>query len=85
MENFNIDKFPRSIDAGLWKTGHLQGIAVDTAHEYIYYAFTTVLVKARLNGETVGWVGGLAGHLGCIDFNDEDGRVYASLELSMMQ
>ena len=57
MENFNIDKFPRSIDAGLWKTGHLQGIAVDTAHEYIYYAFTTVLVKARLNGETVGWVG----------------------------
>ena len=54
MENFNIDKFPRSIDAGLWKTGHLQGIAVDTAHEYIYYAFTTVLVKARLNGETVG-------------------------------
>ena len=82
MENFNIDKFPRSIDAGLWKTGHLQGIAVDTAHEYIYYAFTTVLVKARLNGETVGWVGGLAGHLGCIDFNDEDGRVYASLELN---
>lgn len=81
MENFNIDKFPRSIDAGLWKTEHLQGIAVDTAHEYIYYAFTTVLVKARLNGETVGWVGGLAGHLGCIDFNDEDGRVYASLEL----
>jgi len=77
----NETLIPCRIDAGLWKTGHLQGIALDTKHEYIYYAFTTVLVKARLDGSVVGWVGGLMGHLGCIDFNDEDGKLYASLEL----
>ena len=24
--------FPREINAGLWKTGHIQGIALDTKH-----------------------------------------------------
>jgi hypothetical protein len=54
---------------------------VDPVKEYIYYSFTTILVKAKLDGTVVGWVGGIIGHLGCIDFNDEDGRVYGSLEL----
>lgn len=71
---------PRQIDTGFWRTGHIQGIAVDTEHKYIYYSFTTMLIKADLEGNVVGTVKGLLGHLGCITFNPEDGRVYGSLE-----
>ena len=65
---------------GKWGKLHIQGIAVDRAKGYIYYSFTTKLVKARLNGEIVGTVDGLVGHLGCIAFNERDGRLYGSLE-----
>jgi hypothetical protein len=68
------------IFSGNWKTSHVQGIAVDTARKYIYYSFTTMLLKTDLNGNVIGWVEGLTGHLGCLDFNDRDGRVYGSLE-----
>ncbi len=74
-------KIPKTIDTGKWSGGHIQGIAVDTARKYIYYSYTTVLVKADLEGNVIGTVEGLLGHLGCIDFNDDDGRVYGSLEL----
>ena len=76
----NKNPRPLFIDTGVWGSGHIQGIAVDPAKGYIYYSYTTVLVKARLDGTVIGWVGGLMGHLGCIDFNDEDGKVYGSLE-----
>lgn len=59
---------------------HIQGIAVDPKKGYIYYSFTTKLIKAKLDGTIVGSVDGLTGHLGCIDFNDADGKVYGSLE-----
>ena len=59
---------------------HCQGITLDTKREYIYYSFTTTLVKSTLDGKIVGSVNNIIGHLGCIDFSDEDGRVYASLE-----
>lgn len=72
---------PLLIDGGKWNTGHVQGIAVDTAGKFIYYAFTTALVKADLDGNVIGTVTGLLGHLGCIDFNDDDGKLYGSLEL----
>ncbi|MGI6336232.1 MAG: hypothetical protein ACOXZM_04125 [Eubacteriales bacterium] len=71
---------PSSIFSGNWKTGHVQGIAIDTAREYIYYSFTTVLVKSDMRGNIIGSVGGIVGHLGCLDFCDADGRVYGSLE-----
>jgi hypothetical protein len=76
----NKTKLPLMIDTGVWDGGHIQGIAVDPEKGYIYYSYTTVLVKARLDGSVVGWVGGLLGHLGCIDFNDHNGKVYGSLE-----
>ena len=68
------------IFTGLWGNLHIQGIAVDTQKGYIYYSFTTKLVKATLDGEIVGTVDGLLGHLGCIAFNEKDGKVYGSLE-----
>ncbi len=71
---------PRSIYGGLWRAGHVQGIALDTEHKHVYYSFTTMLVKTDLKGNVIGTVTGLLGHLGCIDFNDEDGRLYGSLE-----
>lgn len=80
MNNPEI-KLPRNIDGGKWNTGHVQGITLDNAGKYIYYSFTTVLVKTDLEGNLIGTVEGLLGHLGCIDFNDNDGKVYGSLEL----
>ena len=69
-----------SIFTGKWGKCHIQGIAADVKGGYIYYSFTTKLIKATLDGEIVGWVDGLIGHLGCIAFNEKDGCVYGSLE-----
>jgi len=68
------------IYTGAWGKCHIQGIAVDEQKGYIYYSFTTKLVKSTLDGQIVGYVDGLMGHLGCIAFNPDDGRVYGSLE-----
>ncbi|MEA4823076.1 MAG: hypothetical protein VB111_03055 [Clostridiaceae bacterium] len=76
----NTENLPHEIYSGTWKTGHVQGIAIDTEREYIYYSFTTTLVKTDLRGNLVGTVDGIVGHLGCLDFCDTDGCVYGSLE-----
>ena len=39
------------IFTGVWGKNHIQGIAVDKNRGYIYYSFTTKLVKAKMNGE----------------------------------
>lgn len=75
-----MKKLPMVIDGGAWRGGHVQGIAVDTEKGFVYYSFTTILVKTDLAGRVIGTVRGLVGHLGCIDFNREDGKVYGSLE-----
>ena len=63
-----------------YKDGHVQGIAVDEKREFMYFSFTTRLVKTDMQGNVIGSVKGLAGHLGCIAYNYDDGRVYGSLE-----
>lgn len=80
MKRISPEAMPLSIKSGNWTNGHIQGIAVDKVNGYIYYSFTTVLVKATLDGTVIGSVEGLSGHLGCLDFNDEDGKVYGSIE-----
>lgn len=75
-----IEQLPKKIYSGEWKAGHVQGIAVDSKREYIYFSFTTMLIKMDMQGNVVGTVTGLLGHLGCIEFNDADGRLYGSLE-----
>ncbi len=76
----SVPNLPKELCVGPFKAGHVQGIAVDTKQEFIYVSFTTMLVKMDLKGNIVGSVTGLLGHLGCLEFNDEDGRLYGSLE-----
>ena len=76
----NTHNYPTSIESGPFKAGHIQGIAVDTERGYVYYSYTTQLIKTDLKGNIIGSVKGLLGHLGDMDFNKEDGRVYGSLE-----
>lgn len=59
---------------------HLQGIAIDHQREFLYFSFTTCLLKTDLRGNIVGSVSGLPGHLGCIAFHPQEDRVYGSLE-----
>lgn len=72
--------YPLTIDSGSWDAGHIQGIAIDEENGYVYHSFTEMLVKTDLQGNVIGTVEGFTGHLGDLDFNPEDGRVYGSLE-----
>lgn len=67
-------------DAGAWPTGHIQGIAVDADKGHVYYSFTNMLVKYNFKGELLGTLVGWTGHLGDITYNEDDGRIYGSLE-----
>ncbi|MGN9836819.1 hypothetical protein ACTMTI_01720 [Nonomuraea sp. H19] len=73
-------ELPSEISGGAWAAGHVQGIAIDQRKGYMYFSFTNLLVKTDLKGNPVGSVTGFTGHLGDLDFNAKDGRVYGSLE-----
>ena len=73
--------FPCRIHSGYHPEGHVQGIAVDEAGGYIYFSFTTILLKTDLTGHPVGSVCNIVGHLGCITFDPDRRRIYGSLEL----
>jgi len=72
--------FPKHIFTGFFPKFHIQGIAVDVKKGFLYCSFTTALLKFDLDGNLIGSVGGLTGHMGCIDFCEDDGRVWGSLE-----
>lgn len=74
-------KLPNQILSGNWREGHVQGIAVDTERGFVYYSFTTILLKTDLCGNPLGCVENLVGHLGCITFDAEKNAIYGSLEL----
>ncbi|MGQ4270727.1 hypothetical protein [Nocardiopsis changdeensis] len=71
---------PASVDGGAWDSGHVQGIGLDPERGHMYFSFTDTLVKTDLSGTVVGTVTGLTGHLGDLDVDERDGRVYGSLE-----
>ena len=75
-----MNKIPNKIYSGKWGRCHCQGACLDTFHQYVYYSFTTKLVKTDLDGNVISTVDNIIGHLGCMQFNDADGKVYASLE-----
>ena len=72
--------YPSTIATGPFQSGHIQGIAIDSKNEHIYCSYTTMLVKTDMQGNILGTVTGLLGHLGDLDFCEEDGRIYGSLE-----
>lgn len=72
--------WPDSVYTGKQGTLHVQGIAVDHARKVIYFSFTNQLIKMTLDGRLLGSVTGLVGHLGDLDINPEDGKIYGSLE-----
>ena len=76
----SVANLPKKLHTEGWRAGHVQGVAVDTKQKYVYLSFTTMLVKLDMQGNVVGTVTGILGHLGCLEFNDEDGRLYGSLE-----
>ena len=76
----DISGLPRQIYSGEQGPFHVQGIAVDLEQGYIYFSFTTSLLKTDLQGKLLGSVVGMTGHLGCMTLNPDDGRLYASIE-----
>jgi hypothetical protein len=75
-----LPKLPLKQNGGTWASGHVQGIAVDVHGGYIYYSFTDLLAKYDFSGKLVGTLVGWTGHLGDLEFNPADGKVYGSLE-----
>ena len=73
-------RLPLKQNGGTWPSGHVQGIAVDMKGGYIYYSFTNLLAKYDFSGRLIGTLIGWTGHLGDLDFNSADGKVYGSLE-----
>ena len=71
---------PAVIHSGPFKAGHIQGMAIDHAKRHIYCSYTTMLVKTDFEGNVLGTVTGLLGHLGDLDFNAGNRCVYGSLE-----
>jgi hypothetical protein len=75
-----LARLPLRHNGGRWSSGHVQGIAVDLQGGYLYYSFTDQLAKYDLGGKLIGSLVGWTGHLGDLDFNPDDGKVYGSLE-----
>ncbi len=71
---------PDSVYSGEQGRFHVQGMAVDQTHGFIYFSFTDQLVKMDMSGHLIGSVKGLVGHLGDLAFDPETGKIYGSLE-----
>ena len=70
---------PYEVSTSGWATGHVQGIAIDDKREYMYYSFTTVLVKVNMSNGVVEGTVALPNelHLGDMDFYN--GKLYGSI------
>ena len=71
---------PDSIYSGKQGKFHVQGVAIDTINKCAYFSFTNKLIKTDLSGNLIGSVVGFLGHLGDLDLNGNDGKIYGSLE-----
>lgn len=60
---------------------HIQGLALDKSEKCLYSSFTTTFLKSDLEGQTLGSIVGINGHLGAMTFDEKSDKVYASLEI----
>lgn len=60
---------------------HIQGLALDKSEKCLYSSFTTTFLKSDLEGQTLGSITGIHGHLGAMTFDEKADKVYASLEI----
>ena len=60
---------------------HVQGIALDQKNMCMYCSFTSAFYKTDLQGNIIGSVTGINGHLGAMTFEPRSRKVYASLEI----
>jgi hypothetical protein len=60
---------------------HVQGIALDQKDKCLYCSFTSAFFKTDLEGNIIGSVTGINGHLGAMTFDEKAKKVYASLEI----
>lgn len=79
-QNYTPESLPDSIYSGKQGDFHVQGIAIDKDDGIVYFSFTDKLVKMDLDGNLIGSVEGLVGHLGDLTYDPENKKVYASLE-----
>lgn len=79
-QNFSAETLLKTIESGPFKAGHIQGFAIDKKNQHIYYSYTNILIKTDMQGNILGSVTDLIGHLGDLAFNEQDGRLYGSLE-----
>ena len=75
----NVEGLPVEIKAVGGKN-HVQGIALDKEAGKMYFSFTTSFVVTDLQGNVLGSIDRIQGHLGAMVFNPEDRKVYESLE-----
>ena len=71
-------ELPDTLYVGV-RDGHVQGIALDKAKGYMYFSFTSSFIKTDLQGNIIGTISRIQGHLGAMTLGP-DGRVWASLE-----
>jgi hypothetical protein len=60
---------------------HVQGIALDQKNDCMYCSFTSAFFKTDLEGNVIGSVTGINGHLGAMTFDSNGRKAYASLEI----
>ena len=70
---------PSSVFIG-GQTHHVQGIAYDEAAGKMYFSFTTRFLATDFDGNIVGSIDKIHGHLGAMTFDAARRRIYASLE-----
>lgn len=70
---------PREVYVGQ-QAQHVQGIAYDEEKNCMYMSFTSRFVKVDMQGNILGSIDRIQGHLGAMTFDPVGRKVYASLE-----